>query len=163
MFLPLGDEPNPRGVPWVTYGLITANVAVYLLISLPLSFTRADPTDPALAAYIGVLLEQFGGRLSPAELVGQVSAYDLVVFTHGFRPADPHLAALFTSLFLHAGFLHLAGNMLFLWIYGDNVEHRLGQVRYLAAYLATGVAATLFHTVFDRWLIHLGRCRRKER
>ena len=149
MFLPLGDEPNPRGVPWATYGLIAANVAVYLFVSLPLSFTRADPSDPALAAYIGVLLEQLGGRLSPAELAGQVSAYDLVVFTHGFRPADPHPAALFTSLFLHAGFLHLAGNMLFLWIYGDNVEHRLGTVRYLAAYLATGVAATLFHTLFD--------------
>ena len=43
MFLPLGDEPNPRGVPWVTYGLIVANVAVYLLLSLPLSFVPADP------------------------------------------------------------------------------------------------------------------------
>ncbi|MCY4600085.1 MAG: rhomboid family intramembrane serine protease [Acidobacteria bacterium] len=149
MFLPLGDEPNPRGVPWVTYGLIAANVAVYLLVSLPLSFARADPADPALAAYIGVLLEQFGGRLSAAELVGQVSAYDLVVFTHGFRPADPAVTALFTSMFLHAGFMHLAGNMLFLWIYGDNVEHRLGPYRYLLAYLATGVAATLFHTTFD--------------
>ncbi len=149
MFLPLGDEPNPRGVPWVTYGLIAANVAVYLLVSLPLSFARADPADPALAAYIGVLLEQFGGRLSAAELVGQVSAYDLVVFTHGFRPADPAVTALFTSMFLHAGFMHLAGNMLFLWIYGDNVEHRLGPYRYLLAYLATGVAATLFHTMFD--------------
>ena len=46
-----------------------------------------------------------------------------------------------------AGFLHLFGNMLFLWIYGDNVEHRLGQVRYLLWYLATGIAATLFHTL----------------
>ena len=48
-------------------------------------------------------------------------------------------------MFLHAGFLHLFGNMLFLWIYGDNVEHRLGHVPYLFWYLATGVAATLFH------------------
>jgi membrane associated rhomboid family serine protease len=51
-------------------------------------------------------------------------------------------------MFLHGGFAHLAGNMLFLWIYGDNVEHRLGPFWYLLAYLGTGAAATLFHTVF---------------
>lgn len=149
MFLPLGDEPNPRGVPWVTYGLMAANVAVYLLISLPLSGVRPELDDPALAAYLRMLTEQFGGRLSAAEVLRQTSAYDLVVFTHGFRPAEPAAAALLTSMFLHAGFMHLAGNMLFLWIYGDNVEHRLGPGRFLLAYLATGVAATLFHATFD--------------
>ena len=149
MFLPLGDEPNPRGVPWVTYGLIAANTAVYLLISLPLSSVRPDLGDPALVGYLRALVEQFGGRLSAAELLRQTSAYDLLVFTHGFRPADPAPAALLTSMFLHAGFMHLAGNMLFLWIYGDNVEHRLGSGRFLLAYLATGVAATLFHATFD--------------
>ena len=51
-------------------------------------------------------------------------------------------------MFLHGGLFHLAGNMLFLWIFADNVEHRLGRVRFLAAYLGTGVAATLFHTLF---------------
>ena len=51
-------------------------------------------------------------------------------------------------MFLHGGFMHLFGNMLFLWIYGDNVEHRLGSVKYLLAYLATGVTATLFFTLF---------------
>ena len=149
MFLPLGDEPNPRGVPWVTYGLIATNVAVYLLVSLPLSVVQPDLGDPVLARYVSILVEQFAGRLSEAELLRQVSAYDLVVFTHGFRPAAPELPALLTSMFLHAGFMHLAGNMLFLWIYGDNVEHRLGPGRFLVAYLATGVAATLFHTSFD--------------
>ena len=149
MFLPLGDEPNPRGVPWVTYGLIAANVAVYLLISLPLSGVRPDLDDPALAGYVRTLAEQFAGRLSAAEILQGTSAYDLVVFTHGFRPAEPAVLALLTSMFLHAGFMHLAGNMLFLWIYGDNVEHRLGPGRFLLAYLATGVAATLFHAAFD--------------
>ncbi len=149
MFLPLGDEPNPRGVPWVTYGLIAANVAIYLLISLPLSGVRPDLDDPALADYVRMLAEQFAGRLSAAEILQGTSAYDLVVFTHGFRPAEPAVLALLTSMFLHAGFMHLAGNMLFLWIYGDNVEHRLGPGRFLLAYLATGVAATLFHAAFD--------------
>src|SRR5262249_32019185 len=71
--------------------------------------------------------------------------YDLVVFRWGFRPAAPSAVDALTCMFLHAGFLHLFGNMLFLWIYGDNVEHRLGSVPYLCWYLGTGVAATLFH------------------
>ena len=52
-------------------------------------------------------------------------------------------------MFLHGGFAHLFGNMLFLWIYGDNVEHRLGSLRYVFWYLLAGAAATLFHAVFD--------------
>ena len=148
MFLPLGDEPNPRGVPWVTYGLIVANSAVYLY-SLWLGAFPADLSDPALAQYVGILVERLPGQLSEAELLRRMSAYDLVVFNYGFRPADPVPLALLTSMFLHGGFLHLAGNMLFLWIYGDNVEHRLGPTRYLLAYVITGVAATLFHTTFD--------------
>ena len=51
-------------------------------------------------------------------------------------------------MFMHGGWMHLAGNMLFLWIYGDNVEHRLGHVGYLVAYLAAGLAATLFFAMF---------------
>lgn len=76
-----------------------------------------------------------------------LTAYDLYVFANGFRPAAPSLRDLFFSMFLHGGFLHLAGNMLFLWIYGDNVEHRLGSLRYLLAYLGCGVAATAFHAL----------------
>jgi len=150
MFLPLGDEPNPGGIPWVTYGLIAINTAVYLFISLPLSLVRPDANDPLLMEYVRVLLETLPrDRFVESEVVQQLSSYDLFVFDHGFRPAAPAPIALLTSMFLHAGFAHLAGNMLFLWIYGDNVEHRLGPVFYLTAYLATGVAATLFHTAFD--------------
>ena len=150
MFLPLGDEPNPRGIPWATYGLIALNVAAYLFISLPLSVTRPDAGDPQLGEYIRAILETLPpGQVSATEIVQQVTMYDLFVFDHGFRPAAPAPLALVTSMFLHAGFMHLAGNMLFLWIYGDNVEHRLGSGPFLLAYLGTGVAATLFHTVFD--------------
>ena len=151
MFLPLGDEPNPQGVPWVTYGLIAINAAVYVFISLPLSVVRPETADPLLAEYVRAIIETLQpGQALPPEVLQQVSAYDLFVFGHGFRPADPIPVALFTSMFLHAGFAHLAGNMLFLWIYGDNVEHRLGPWLFLVAYLGTGVAATLFHTAFDR-------------
>ena len=149
MFLPLGDEPNPRGTPVVTWTLIGVNAAVFVLVTLPLSGLRPALEDPALGEYIREIYPRLSSRMALESLLRQVSAYDLVVFAHGFRPADPSLSALVTSMFLHGGFMHLAGNMLFLWIYGDNVEHRLGRWRYLAAYLGTGVLATLSHAVLD--------------
>ena len=149
MFLPLGDEPNPRGVPVVTYTLIGINVAVFLFVTLPLSAVRPALDDPALFEYLNAIRPQLPSRMDAERLLMQVSAYDLVVFSYGFRPADPGVIALLTSLFLHGGFMHLAGNMLFLWIYGDNVEHRLGPARYLVAYLGTGFLATLSHAVLD--------------
>jgi membrane associated rhomboid family serine protease len=148
MILPLGDAPNPRGIPFITYALILANCAVYLLVTLPLSAQAPDPNDPMLWEYLRVV-EQTLPRPVPAEQILQyTSAYDLFVFHYGFRPAAPVVATLFSAMFLHAGFLHLFGNMLFLWIYGDNVEQRLGRLPFLFWYLATGVAATLFHTLF---------------
>ena len=148
MFLPLGDEPNPRGAPVVTYGLIGVNVAVYCFVTLPLSAVRPDFDDPRVLEYVQ-LFARYLSRMSLDDFLQQISAYDLVVFRFGYRPAEPELTALFTSMFLHGGLMHLAGNMLFLWIYGDNVEHRLGPVRFLLAYLATGLAATLVHSVLD--------------
>jgi membrane associated rhomboid family serine protease len=81
-------------------------------------------------------------------VLAKLDAYNLFVFAHGYKPGAPELSDLFFSLFLHANFLHLAGNMLFLWIYGDNVEHRLGRIGYLVTYLTTGVIATLFFSLF---------------
>jgi membrane associated rhomboid family serine protease len=146
MFLPVGDTPNPPGIPYATYLLIGLNVAVFLLIALPLSGARPDPADPLLHEYLRV-----AGAKSPQAariLFEQLSAYDLFVFRHGFRPGSPQPTALFTSLFLHAGWMHLFGNMLFLYIFGDNVEHRLGRFRYLLAYLGMGVLSTLFFALF---------------
>ncbi|MCK4536446.1 MAG: rhomboid family intramembrane serine protease, partial [Desulfuromonadales bacterium] len=76
------------------------------------------------------------------------SAYDLVVFQYGYRPAESSLPTMFSAMFLHANWMHLAGNMLFLWIFGDNVEHRLGRVGYLLAYLGAGLVATFFFGMF---------------
>ena len=149
MFLPLGDEPNPRGVPVVTYTLIGINVAVYVLVTLPMGVLRPDFNDPRLAEYVQVLMSQLRGSVTLEQLLEQVSAYDLLTFSYGFRPSDPSAVALVTSMFLHGGFMHLAGNMLYLWIYGDNVEHRLGGGRFLVAYLGTGMIATLSHAVTD--------------
>jgi membrane associated rhomboid family serine protease len=145
--LPIGDAPNPRGVPVVNYLLIAANVAVYLFVAIPLGSRHPPSNDPSVQEYVRVMADSIHDRSALHQLLTHVSAYDLVVFRWGFRPAAPRWVDLFTCMFLHAGFLHLFGNMLFLWIYGDNVEHRLGHVRYLLWYLATGVAATLFHMI----------------
>jgi membrane associated rhomboid family serine protease len=147
MFLPIGDEPNPRGVPVMNYLLLGANVAVYVLVSMPLMGKPADPNDALAEPYLRMLVERFPG-VDPRILWSQVSAYDLFVFEWGYRPANPSLVTLFTSMFLHGGFLHLAGNMLFLWIYGDNVEHRLGKPVYLIVYLLTGVVAAVSFGAF---------------
>jgi membrane associated rhomboid family serine protease len=149
MFLPVGDQPNPRGTPIATYAILAANLAIYLLVSLPLSIRPVDPGDPRLAEYVEVIRQNLPPGVSIQELLQQVSEYDLFVFSWGYRPAEPSILALFASMFLHGGFAHLFGNMLFLWIYGDNVEHRLGSARYVLWYLATGAAATLFHAAFD--------------
>ncbi len=148
MFLPISDAPNPKGTPWATWAIIAVNVAVFILVSLPLGTQPADTSDPAFAEYLEFLTQLVGSRQELRQAASQVSAYDLFVFEHGYRPAAPSFFDLLFSLFLHGGLMHLAGNMLFLWIYGDNVEHRLGPAVFVFWYLATGVAATLFHAVF---------------
>lgn len=146
MLLPIGDVPNPKTTPYVNWLLIGINLAVFLAVTLPLSATRPDLNDPALLDYLNLI----GARGDwPVPLIfDHVSAYDLVVFKYGFRPAEFSLLSMFSAMFLHAGWMHLAGNMLFLWIYGDNVEHRLGHVGYLMAYLGAGLVATLFFGMF---------------
>lgn len=146
MFLPIGDQPNPPAKAYVTWTLMATNILVFIVVTLPLLRVQPNPNDPLLLEY----LHRLGVKsLQQAQsITAQMSAYDLVVFEHGFKSAVPSVATLFSSLFLHAGILHLAGNMLFLWIFGDNVEHRLGWLTYLILYLFTGMMATLFFAVF---------------
>jgi len=149
LFLPIGDTPNPRNFfPWVNWTLIAVNVLIYLVISLPLSFQSVDPRDPLLLEYLRTIAPSLPSGVPLRAVLAHLSAYDLFVFSHGYKPAAPQLTDLFFAMFLHGGFLHLAGNMLFLWIYGDNVEHRLGRLGYLVTYLGTGVAATLAFALF---------------
>jgi membrane associated rhomboid family serine protease len=144
VFFPFGDYPNPHTTPWVTRTLIAINVAVYLFVSVPLQrqrATAADLADPEIRAVLRGIQEEArkegGGR--PVAL----SRYDLYVMKHGYKPGRPEWFDLLVCMFLHANLMHLLGNMLFLWIYGDNVEARLGRLGYLVGYLVTGAAATL--------------------
>ena len=128
MFIPLRDENPTRALPVLTCLLIAANVAVFLL-------TAFGP------AGLEASILHYGAV--PYELThpGQTAGY-------GVERASPWLALLF-SMFLHGGFLHLAGNMLYLWIFGNNVEDALGPVRFLLFSLLGGLAAGLSHTLLN--------------
>ena len=150
--LPLGDEPNPPDTPVITYGLILVNCAAFVLIALPLGFVRPEWSDPMVQEYLRAWAEALSFPVSQrdvARMYLELTGYDLFVYRWGFRAAEPSLATLFTAMFLHSGFLHLAGNMLFLWICGDNVEHRLGRARFLATYVGAGIAATAIQTMLS--------------
>lgn len=146
MFFPIADTPNPPGRAYVTWALIVANVGIYLLITLPASIVKVNLQDPLLHDYLQAL--GLIGHVSARDVYMNISSYDLLVFRFGFRPAEFSPLTLISSLFLHGGFMHLAGNMLFLYIFGDNVEARLGRLRYLLTYLGCGIAATLFFALF---------------
>ncbi|MBS7650861.1 MAG: rhomboid family intramembrane serine protease [Candidatus Bathyarchaeia archaeon] len=75
--------------------------------------------------------------------------FDHIVSRYGFTPLNWSLLTIFTSMFLHGGFDHLIGNMWYLWIFGDNVEDRLGHFGYLIFYLSSGLAATFIHYMSD--------------
>lgn len=147
--IPISDYPSPPGKPIVTIALIVVNFAIYFLVTLPLGAQPANPADPAFQEYLKLVMQSVPRDVPPQQIIQSISAYDLVVFQWGFRPADPGLLTLITSIFLHGGLMHLAGNMLYLWIYGDNVEHRLGPLPFLFWYIVTGIAATLFHAAFN--------------
>ncbi len=132
--------------------LIAANVAIFLFVTMPLGrrLDRDDLRDPATRAAIEemvrVLAERDGREPDVRDAISamqELTKYDLFVFRHGYKPGKPELLSLFFCMFLHADFMHLFGNMLMLWIFGDNVEARLGRIGYLVAYLLTGVAATM--------------------
>jgi membrane associated rhomboid family serine protease len=123
--LPLRDDNPSSTTPYVTYFLIAANVMVFVYELL---------LGPHLQAFT------FDYGVVPRQLT-----QDLVAVEHGQLNHLPGLVPLLTNMFMHGGWLHLGGNMLFLYIFGDNVEDRMGHVPYLAFYLLAGVAASLTH------------------
>ena len=114
--IPVRDEIRTHRVPVVNYLLILVNVLVFLWMYV-ISGKGAE------------------GFLQYALIPSEIS--------QGLDPGD--VVSIFTSMFMHAGWLHLAGNMLYLWIFGDNIEDRLGHVAYLIFYLVGGVAAAIVH------------------
>lgn len=147
MFLPIADTPKAPIRPYVTWGLMAVNIAIFVLISYPAIRYKVDLSDPLLLEYLRTY--DLYGKVSARDVYHNLSMYDLLVFKYGFRPAAFSLQSLLSSLFLHGGFMHLAGNMLFLYIFGSNVEYRLGWWRYLLVYVGCGIVATLFFALFS--------------
>jgi membrane associated rhomboid family serine protease len=129
--IPIKDYPGPRRrMPWVTWGLIVINVVVFLYqVSL-------GPDAPAFMFAYGVVPAAITHGIPQTSLPGAPTNLP-------FQTPDPVYLTLITSMFLHAGWLHIGGNMLFLYIFGDNVEDRMGHLPYLLFYLFCGVMAAL--------------------
>jgi rhomboid family protein len=125
--LPIGDDPYEGGPPpLVTIGLVALNVLFFVVELM-------QPSEGALQSFIqawGVVPHEYSaGRDLPPSI------------------PFPFWTTLVTSMFLHGGWAHLGGNMLYLWIFGDNLEKRMGHLRFLVFYLICGLAAGLAHVL----------------
>ena len=133
LFIPLSDD-NPLKFlryQWVTVGIIAANVLVFILqlSGLGLAAGTSFAVVPAELVEVGIGLDAARGP------------YDTIPV--------PEVATLVTYMFLHADVVHLASNMMFLWVFGDNVEDAMGHVRYLVFYLLCGIAGALAQTAME--------------
>jgi membrane associated rhomboid family serine protease len=131
--IPIGDEDQPGGLPIVNLAIIAINIFVFAVIQLQNdAFTMGYSVIPAEITH-GI------------DLVGPVTIAlpdgTSAVITEAPGPS-PLWLTLFTSTFMHGGWLHLGGNMLFLFIFGDNVEKLFGSLRYVVFYLVCGLVAS---------------------
>lgn len=118
--IPIRDQLPTRNIPFINYLLIAANIVVFIFQWL------AGPYEEAL-------IYQFA--LIPSSFVSNLTLGDVT--------------DIFTSMFMHAGFAHIGGNMLYLWIFGDNVEDSMGPGKYLFFYLIGGIVASLTHILIN--------------
>jgi len=127
--IPYADSSEARRLtPVINVGLILVNFAVFFY----------------------ELHEQSIGRLNHFYLSYSVVPCELFQRCHAISGAPhPVFLTIFTGMFMHAGWLHILGNMIFLWVFGDNVENAMGHVRYLTFYLLCGVAAAVAQTGID--------------
>jgi len=139
MVMPLrDDDTDRRTVPVVTYALIAVNVLVWLLeLGLGEKFINGYSTVPFEITHntdlVGIQTIHAGGQSIPIQLYS--------------GPTPIYLTLLF-SMFMHASWLHIGGNMLYLWIFGDNIEDRLGHAKFLVFYLICGLAASAADILF---------------
>ena len=140
MVFPLSDDNSDRvRTPYVTYLLIAVNIAVFVLL-------QGFGTNDEFTYAFSVVPEEIRtaediARPVPVEIGGERASIPL-------QHTPGHVyGTLLVAMFMHGSFMHLFGNMLFLWIFGDNVEDDLGHGRYTGFYLVTGLAASLAHVV----------------
>jgi membrane associated rhomboid family serine protease len=174
MLIPIGHEDQQvRRLPWVTILLVAANVLVFLYTN-QVAQQQAAETRQRVQEVVRYAADRPYLRVSEelrrvilpgpprADLSSETVAREQarldemlaelrsgtkgnIYRTYGYVPAEPRLLTLFTSMFLHGGWMHLLGNMLFLWLAGGSLEDRWGRVLFLLLYLASGVVAALLH------------------
>lgn len=127
--VPIRDDNPTQTTPYVTYALIVINIAVFIY--------ELSLAGPSLEAFLR------DWAVVPRELTATLSGQAIV-------QGPPEFLTLITSQFLHGGFLHVGGNMLYLWIFGNNVEDRMGHVRFTVFYLLCGVLASLAQWYFSQ-------------
>jgi membrane associated rhomboid family serine protease len=142
MVLPIRDQLPTYRTAWANRLLLLANVVVFVF---------AEPWGGTVCQQEAFFLEYAAipAEITAGEPLGEREVAASTTPRCNLEPiADkPVYRSIFTAMFLHAGWLHLLGNLLFLWIFGDNVEDRMGHLRYLGFYLLCGVIATLAFVV----------------
>ena len=128
---PLRDDVPTSITPYITYGLIGANIGIFLY--------QLTLNQQQLQEFF------YSAAVVPCQLSGNIVGRCPIPTPQQL----PEWMTLISSQFLHGGFLHIAGNMLFLWIFGNNVEDRLGHIKFLIFYLTCGVLAALSQWFFS--------------
>jgi len=144
--IPLRDNNPTRRFPIICVLLIVANVLVFLWDQLhpvlirEVVMTRVGPREVQMP--VGILSAQYA--MIPALVTGQPGVADRIPYAF-----QPSWLTIFTAMFLHANWLHLGGNMLYLWIFGNNIEDVLGRPRFIVFYLLSGLGAAAIHIASD--------------
>jgi len=167
------EEQRVSRLPWTTILLLAANVAAFLLtapavnqhaaqnrqraqevlrfaaehpyLQMPEDITHIVRARRPPESLSPETISEEQARLDRLWNDFKASALASAYRSYGYIPAEPHLLGLFTSMFMHAGWMHLLGNMLFLWLSGGSLEDRWGRIVFLGLYLASGIVATLIH------------------
>jgi len=149
--LPIGDDNSDRvRTPYVNYVLIAANILVFVFLQQMgqnLDFTYSYSTVP------GEIISGKDIITDSRVMVDPISREKFILPGLGVTNI-PVWLTLMTSMFMHGGIAHLGGNMLYLWVFGDNIENRLGHLRYLIFYLLVGIIASLTHVFAEAVLGH---------
>ena len=126
--IPLKDNIPARTFPIITLGLIFVNIIIFVWQHIVLN------------ASAGALLYTYFGLVPKEFMASFISRHDLLPY---------NIMTIFTSMFIHGGFLHIIGNMLYLWIFGNNIEDRLGHAGFFIFYIISGICAALFQLFYD--------------
>ncbi len=147
---PLKDNIPTRRFPVVTVSIIAINIVMFFLFQEARWDGGGFSVDEENVIDYAAIPYELTNPGDHCEAAGsQVACEGQPGVTGEAEPQPPTILTVFTAMFMHGGFLHIAGNMLFLWIFGNNIEDSMGRVRFLIFYLLAGIAAMAAQTLFN--------------